>query len=191
MARISYDIKQRIIALSGACFWYWRSYFTFLDSCGIPKRIQDKYPRGTFNKYDIMRGILGDLEDADDTETINNIISNLYRMKGAADADVPDSKKAKELLTEFRDAVGNDPIEVEIERRNRDDARKKHTAAVEGNKTKRQKLDELNKQFLDLHTTTELTPQQRGYKLEDIFQQASGEVMGETSDRAQLLFFSQ
>lgn len=169
MARISYDIKQRIIALSGACFWYWRSYFTFLDSCGIPKRLQDKYPRGTFNKYDIMRGILGYLEETDDTEAINNIISNLYRMKGAADADVPDSKKAKELLSEFREAVGSDPIEAEIEKRKRDDARKKHTTAVEGNKTKRHKLDELNRQFLDLHTTTELTPQQRGYKLEEIF----------------------
>lgn len=169
MARISYDIKQRIIALTGACFWYWRSYYTFLDSCGIPKQLQDKYPRGTFNKYDIMRNILGDLEDSDAKETINNIISNLYRMKSAADADVPDPKKAKEMLAEFREAVGGDPIEAEIERRKRDDARKKHAAAVEGNKSNKQKLDDLNRQFLDLHTTTEQTPQQRGYKLEDIF----------------------
>jgi hypothetical protein len=169
MARISYDIKQRIIDLSGACFWYWRSYYTFLDSSGIPKRLQNKYPRDAFNKYDMMRNILNELEDADDTETISNITSNLYRMKRAADADVPDPNRAKELLEEFRTALGSDPIEVEIEKRKRDEARVNHTVKVEGNKSKRLKLEELNKLFLDLHTTTEFTPQQRGYKLEDIF----------------------
>lgn len=169
MARISYDIKQRVIALAGTCFWYWRSYYTFLDSCGIPKRIRDKYPRDAFNKYDIMRNILSDLEDANDTEAINTIISNLYRMKGAADDDVPDPKKAKGLLEEFREAVGNDPIEVEIEKRKRNEARKRHAATIEDSKSKRQKLKELNKLFLDLHANGDLTPQQRGYKLEDIF----------------------
>ncbi len=169
MARISYDIKQRIIALSGACFWYWKSYYSFLDSCGVSNRLQDKYPQGTFNKYDIMRNILNDLEDANDTETINNITTNLYRMKGAADADVPDAKKAKVMLAEFRDALGSDPIEAELEKRKRDEARRNHTTKIECSKSKKQRLEDLNQQFIDLHTTTDITPQQRGYKLEDLF----------------------
>lgn len=169
MARISYEIKQKIIALSGVCFWYWRSYHTFLDSCGVSKRLQDKFPRGAYNKYDIMRNILNELEEKDDSETINNIVSNLYRMKSAADSDVSDPKKAKEMLKDFREAVGNDPIEKELEKRKRDESRQKHKAEIEGRKTQRQKLEDLNRQFLDLHTTTELTPQQRGYKLEDLF----------------------
>lgn len=168
MAKISYDIKQRIITLAGTCFWYWGSYYTFLDACGISKSLQQKFPRNAFNKYDVMRNILGELEDKDDTEAINAIISNFYRMRTSADDDVPDPKKAKKLLEEFKVAVGDDPIENELKRRQREQSRKNYSAEVEGNKFKRDQLKKLNESFITLHSDHNITPQERGYKLEEI-----------------------
>jgi len=50
-----------MITLAGTCFWYWNGFYTFLDSCDVPSRLYEKYPKGTFYKYDVMRNILGDL----------------------------------------------------------------------------------------------------------------------------------
>jgi hypothetical protein len=32
--KLSFEAKEKIVALSGACFWYWNSFYSFLDSCG-------------------------------------------------------------------------------------------------------------------------------------------------------------
>jgi len=116
-----------------------------------------------------MRSLLDYLEEKDEIEVINNIVSNFYRMKSAADSDVPDPKKAKRLLEEFRAAVGNDPIDQEIAKRKRVELQKKRAEAIDENRSAKKRLSELNTLFISLHTTTEFTPQQRGYKLEDIF----------------------
>ena len=169
MAKINYDAKQKMITLAGTCFWYWRSYYTFFDSCGVSKRLQDKYPQNVYNKFEVMRNILGELEDQNNTEVINNIISNFYRMKRAADDDVPDLRKAKNLLDEFRESIGNDPIDKELERRHREESKQKHQEIIQTNKYFRSRLDELNKRFLSLHSSNELTKQQRGFALEELF----------------------
>lgn len=169
MAKLKYDIKQHMITLAGSCFWYWNGFYTFLDSCDVPKRIYEKYPKAAYNKYDVMRNVLGDLENADKSDVLNNIISSFYRMRGAADGDVPDPEKAKKLLQEFREIVGNDPIEKELEKRKRDESKKKHQIEVEGSKSFQQRLDDLNTRFISLHTNADFTPQQRGYALEDLY----------------------
>lgn len=169
MARISYDTKNRMIQLAGTCFWYWNGFYSFLESSGVSRRTIERYPRESFNKYDVMRNVLDALEDEDDTETINKIVSNLYRMKSAADEGVPDREKAKRLLEEFRAAVGNDPIEQEIQRRKRQEVREQHVVAVESNRSKRQRLNDLNCSFLGLHVDEALSPQKRGYALENLF----------------------
>src|SRR5260370_28565524 len=115
--RISFDIKERMVTLAGACFWYWNSFYSFLDSCGVPNELKRKYPQESFNKYQAMRNILNDLEDRACMDAINSVISNFYRMRNAVDRDKLDEKKAKRLLDEFREAVGNDPIERAIEER--------------------------------------------------------------------------
>jgi len=169
MAKLNYNTKQKIIELAGNCFWYWNSFFTFLDSCGVPKRMQEKYPRSAYSKYDVMRNVLGELEDQNNSEVINTIVSNFYRMRRAVDEDVPDTKKAKRMLDEFREIVGDDPIEKEIEKRQREQSKKKYQEATQANMHYRKRLEELNGKFLNLHTTTEMTNQQRGYALEDLF----------------------
>lgn len=116
-----------------------------------------------------MRNILEHLEEAGDIETINNLISNFFRLRGAVDKDSSDDKKAKQLLTEFRQIVGSDPIEQEIEKREREKARNNYTAHIEESKTQKKKLEDLNAQFISLATGAECTPQQRGYKLENLF----------------------
>lgn len=166
--KINYELKELIVSLSGACFWYWNSFYSFLDSCEVPKSLQLKYPKETYNKYQVMRNILEYLEESNKIEVINNIISNFFKLGNAVDRDALDEKKAKQLLAEFRTLVGNDPIEKEIERRKREEARENYKAAIDEQKSQRKRLEDLNSLFTSLTTTTEYTPQQRGYKLEGI-----------------------
>ncbi len=167
--KINYEIKESIVSLSGACFWYWNSFHSFLDSCGVSKSLQQRYPKETYNKYQVMRNILESLEESNNIDVINHIISNFFRLKNAVDRDALDEKKAKQLLSEFRDLVGNDPIEKEIERRKREESRDKYKTAIDEQKYQKKRLEDINSLFTSLVTTTEYTPQQRGYKLEDLF----------------------
>lgn len=167
--QISFEIKESIVSLSGTCFWYWNSFYSFLDSCGVPKKLKNKYPKESFNKYQVMRNILDYLEENNKTEIINNIISNFFKLKNAVDRDALDEKKAKQLLSEFRELVGNDPIENEIAKRNKDKLRNSYKSTVDDKRLKKKKLEELNTLFISLVTTNEITPQQRGYELEKLF----------------------
>ena len=112
-----------------------------------------------------MRNILDSLEETNQIEVINNIISNFFKLNNAVDRDALDEKKAKQLLGEFRELVGNDPIENEINRRKRDESRSKYKSTVDERKSKNKKLENLNSLFISLVTPNEYTPQQRGYKM--------------------------
>lgn len=116
-----------------------------------------------------MRNILEHLEEVGDIDTINNLISNFFRLRGAVDKDSLDERKAKNLLAEFRELVENDPIEVEIKRRERENARTKYSSHIEENKSQQKKLEDLNSLFGALSNDSSYTPQQRGFKLEDLF----------------------
>ena len=116
-----------------------------------------------------MRNVLEVLEEQSKNDVINNIISNFYRLRNAVDRDNLDNKKAKQLLEEFRKIVGNDPIENEIKKQKQEQARADYQQSVKQVRSKTQKLDQLNNEFISLTTSTNLTPQQRGYKLEDLF----------------------
>jgi len=100
--KIRFDLKEQIVSLTGACFWYWNSYHSFLDSCGVPKSLYNRYPKESFNKYQVMRNVLEVLEEQNKNDVINNIISNFYRLRGAVDKDNLDNKKAKQLLDRQR-----------------------------------------------------------------------------------------
>lgn len=167
--RINFELKEMIVSLSGACFWYWNSFYSFLNSCGIPKTLQNKYPREAYNKYQVMRNILDCLEETNQVEIINNIISNFFKLNNAVDRDSLDEKKAKQLLSEFRELVGNDPIENEIKKRKQEESRNNYKSTIGETKLKKKRLEDLNLLLITLTTTTEYIPQKRGYKLEDIF----------------------
>lgn len=167
--RINFNVKQQMVSLTGACFWYWKSFYSFLDSSGVPKSLQQPYPQATFNKYDAMRNIITDLETQGQVETINALISNFYRLRNAVDKDNLDTEKARRLLQEFRDLVGNDPIENAIKAKEQEKAREDYKVVVEGALSQKAKLSVLNDKFSALATTVNLTPQQRGFALESLF----------------------
>jgi len=116
-----------------------------------------------------MRHILSILEENNQVNTINNIISNFYRLKQPVDKDYLDYKKALQLLDEFRKLVGSDPIEEEIKKREKEKAKQNYQKTINRKITYTKKLEKLNTQFARLATLNELTPQQRGFKLEELF----------------------
>jgi len=167
--KLSFEAKEKMVELAGACFWFWNGFYSFLDSCGVPKTLQNKYPRDAYNKYTMMRAILEDLEQAGKEEIIASIASGFYRLKGPMDRDHLDEKKAKRLLAEFKGAVGDDPIEAEIKRRAQESAKVSHERAIADHRAQSKRLEDLNTEFLSLTSATDVTPQQRGFRLETLF----------------------
>lgn len=167
--KLSFEAKEKMVELSGACFWYWSGLYSFLDSCSVPKALQRKYPRETYNKYEFMRALLGDIDQAGNFDLISSIASGFYRLNGPIDRDQLDEKRAKKLLAEFREVIGDDPIEAEILRRERDRAKVVREQSISNQRAEAKRLEELNTEFLSLTTTTDITPQQRGFKLEQLF----------------------
>ena len=167
--KLSFEAKEKIVELAGACFWYWNGFYSFLDSCGVPKALQNKYPRDAYNKYTMMRAILGDLDQAGNVELIGSIASGFYRLKGPMDRDQLDEKKAKRLLAEFREAIGDDPIEAEIRKREKERAKLSHEQLVAERRAQNKRLEDLNAEFLSLTSVSDITPQQRGFRLESLF----------------------
>ena len=167
--RMRYEVKQKMVELAGACFWFWDSFYGFLDSSGVPRDIRLRYPREAFNKYQTMRNVLADLEQAGHGEAINSLISNFFRLKGAVDKDHVDAARAKALLEEFREVVGDDPIEMEIERRSRLKKQKARTKSVQAVKDRRRDIEGLNEKFVELASSTGISAQARGFALERLF----------------------
>lgn len=167
--RISYEVKEAMVGLSGACFWFWDGFHSFLDSCGVARTLRKRYPRESFTKYSLMRNILSDLEEADNQETIQTLVSSFYRLRGPVDRDNLDVAKAKNMLDEFRRLVGDDPIEAELKRRDQQAARKAHEETVGKYQSHQSHLEELNTTFLKLSALKDVTPQTRGFELEKLF----------------------
>lgn len=165
---IPYNVRNLLIKLSGACFHFWDDYYDFFINCGVSRSITKQYPRNAYNKYDVMRNILTRLEDKNDRKTLNCIISNFYRMEKAVHPEQLDKQKAKKLLTEFRGAVGSDPIEQEIKKRERKRNKAKYKSTVKEEQLRKQELEKLNKRFMDMAALKDMTKQQRGYKFEKL-----------------------
>ena len=166
---LNFEVKEKIVALSGACFWFWNSFYSFLDSCGVPRHVQQRYPREAYNKYQVMRNVLGDLEQAGKTDIIHAIVSNFYKLRGPVDRDNLDVKKGRHLLQEFRELVGTDPIEAEIQRQAQEKVRAERLSSIEQRQFRIQQLNALNIQFIELASSTNMSPQRRGFALEALF----------------------
>ncbi len=50
---ISFNVKEQMVKLAGACFWYWNSFHLFLESSGVPRSFHQRYPKGAFSKYEV------------------------------------------------------------------------------------------------------------------------------------------
>jgi len=168
MAKIlNYNTKEKLVKLAGTCFWYWNGFYSFLETCGVQASIYKKFPKDTFNKFDVMRNILTYLEEKTDYDKINNIVSEFYKLDSPAD-DVPDVKRAKILLKEFKEHVGTDPIEIAIEKRTQKNNRELYEKKVEKQIKKRDNLQNLYQRFCSI-IISKMSPQKLGFELEKIF----------------------
>jgi len=167
--KLSFEAKEKLVELAGACFWYWNGFHSFLDSCGVPRSLQNKYPREAYNKYTMMRAILADLDQAGNIELISAIASGFYKLKGPMDRDNLDEGKAKRLLAEFREAIGDDPIEAEIKKREKERAKASYEQSIADRRAQGKRLEDLYAEFVGLTSENGITPQQRGFKLEQLF----------------------
>ncbi len=167
--KLSFEASEKMVSLAGACFWYWNSFHSFLTSSGVSRRLIERYPQGAFNKYQKMRNILDDLEQAGDIEAVNNLVSNFFRLTGPMDKENLDVRSAKSLLKEFRELVGHDPIELEIERQTKENRRKDHKESIQQLKSRQGQLENLNRRLLELAESSEVSPQKRGFDLERLF----------------------
>lgn len=167
--KLSYEAREKMVDLSGACFWYWNGYWSFLRTAGVPQQLLDRYPQSTFNKYDVMRNVLNDLDAAGRHSIIENLASEFFRLRGPRDPDILDVPKAKRLLTEFRELVGDDPIERAVQDLEREKAKAAYKTDVSAKRHKAAQLDALNQEFIRLTAGTDVTPIQRGFALERLF----------------------
>lgn len=161
-------VKQLLIELSGACFWYWNLFYDFLEGCGV-KNAQGRYPKEVYNKYNAMRAVLAELEKNEDKDSLHKIVSYFYRLTGPADYSIENKEKAIALLNEFKKEVGNDPIEEEINRRKKEHARSTYQDSINDRLQQKEKLQTIKNTFIELYTGVKHTPQERGYSLEKLF----------------------
>jgi hypothetical protein len=155
MEKLDYLKKKKLIDLAGACFhFYETSFYPFLEDCGVSSKVLKKYPREAYKtKYAIMENILNDLEQTNQEDVIKKIISTFYRMNKAVDDDYfkkssPDnSKKAINLLMEFRELVGNDPIEEAIKERKSEENKIRYQNQINETKNKKDKLNYIKNKF--------------------------------------------
>lgn len=167
--KLNYEVKEKIVQLSGTCFWFWDSFHSFLESCGVSKNIYKSFPRESFNKYQAMRNILNLLEEKGEMDIINSIVSNFFKLGSAVDKDNVDVEKAKTLLKEFKDIVGNDPIEREVEQRVIQQKRKEADNKSQKIKIQNIRLEKIKNSFNSLCSDKNISPQQRGFNAESLF----------------------
>lgn len=168
MKKFNYTTKEHLVQLAGKCFWYWNGFYSFLQSCGVPRQVYSKYSSNNSSKYEAMRSILQELEDNGKIDIWQKIISEFYRMRKPID-EVPDEKRAIQLLKEFQEHVGKDPIEEEIKRREKEKKVSNYKNRIQSSTIKRQKLDKLKTSIFELISDNQKTPQKKGFDLEKYF----------------------
>lgn len=164
MAKMNYDIRQKVIEIAGNCFWYWDNFYSFLESSGVKREHYLRYEGE--NKYKMMRNIITDLEEKNNETVLQELVKNLYKLKTIPDANVPDPAKSKQLLKELKELCGSDLIEKEIEERKRKERTKFFKEETLTKVQREEKLEELNREFLNLFSSG--NHQQRGFELEKI-----------------------
>ena len=93
--RLNFNIKDKLITLSGACFWYWNTFYSFLESCGVPSTVYRQFGKEG-GKYQLMRSILELLERQNRYDIIKNINVQFYNFIPSEDGI--DEERANRLL---------------------------------------------------------------------------------------------
>lgn len=156
--RISLETKTKIISLSGKIFWYWKSFYNFYAPILeiSSRKLENKMPRGFYNKYEATEKILEELEANGNIDSIKIIVSEFYNLSTPFDKnDNPKYQEAKIELLEFKKNVGKDVLE---EKNKKDDFKKqieKRRVKNELEKMKSKKIQEIKKKFFELAYSTD------------------------------------
>lgn len=162
--KLDFNIKDKIINLSGACFWYWNTFYSFLESCGVSSSIYRAFGKEG-GKYQVMRSILELLERQQRYDIIKEISKQFYNF--APSEDGIDKEKANKLLEDFRKTVGPSILEEEISKIELKRKVEEQRRISEENKIQKQKLGKLKEKFLRLNTLND--KQRRGFEIEPLF----------------------
>jgi len=164
MEPIDFSTKEMMIKLAGTCFWFWKTFYSFLDSCGIPSSLYLQIGKES-GKYQVMRSLLGLLERKGKYALINDIARQLYNLTPIDDNI--NREIANKFLEEFRNKIGKSILQREInniEEKKRISEQKRIT---EENRLYTDIISQLKNKFLSLLSSTDR--QQRGYAIEKLF----------------------
>jgi len=162
--KLNINVRDRLIKLASGCFWYWNTFYSFLDSAGVPRDLYLKIGKEG-RKPNAMRAILYELEEKSQYGIIKQLVKQFYELK-PSDENI-DQNKANEMLEEFRNILGSSVIDDQVainERQKRIDDNK---LAFEKKTLLDQKLEKIKNDFLDLHSAED--KQRRGFELEKLF----------------------
>jgi hypothetical protein len=162
--KLNFNIKDKLINLAGKCFWYWDTFYSFLESCGVSSSIYRRFSKEG-GKYQLMRSILELLDSQERHDVIRNIIIQFYNFKPSEDG--VDKDKAEQLLIEFRNIVGPSLLEEEADKKEIERKTEEQKRIIEEKKLLQKKLEDNKESFLNL--TASSNKQQRGFDLETLF----------------------
>ena len=116
---MNFNTKDLMIRLARTCFWYWETFYSFLESCDIPSSIYIQFGRDG-GKHHVMRSILELLERQQAYDSIKQIMIQFYNLDlGPLKGEI-DLERAKNLLQEFRTTTGPSLIQDEVNQRERE-----------------------------------------------------------------------
>jgi len=162
--KLDFNIKDKLINLSGTCFWYWNTFYSFLESCGVSSSVYRQFGKEG-GKYQLMRSILELLERQERYDIIKNIAGQFYNFTPSEDEI--DREKANKLLVDFRKIIGSSLLEDEIDKKEVEKKIETIKIISEQKKVYQEKLLKLKNNFFILCTSND--KQKRGYDIEKLF----------------------
>ena len=162
--KLDFNVPDKLISLSGTCFWYWNNFYSFLESCGIPSSVYKQFGKEG-GKYQLMRSILELLERQGKYDIIKTIAVQFYNL--VPNGDGIDIDKANKQLAEFKATVGTSLIDEEVNRREIEKKREEQEKMSAEKAIYKNKLQNIKENFLTLHASEDR--QKRAYELEILF----------------------
>jgi hypothetical protein len=164
MKKLDFNIKTQMVQLAGTCFWYWNTFYSFLESCGVSSTIYRALGKEG-GKYQVMRSVLELLERQQRYDIIREIAKQFYNFTPMEDG--VDKDKADRLLEDFRKAIGPSILEEEVDKRELEQKTEEQRKISEESRLQKQRLEALKDKFLVLTNSTD--KQKRGFETERLF----------------------
>lgn len=165
--RISFELREAVVAVCGKAFWLKDPFRALLLSCGVPAALYDRYAEES--KFKIARHVLAELDGTGDEGRLvqQRIVTEMCKLRNVPDENVPDRDAALQALRWLKQLAIDQKLHVE-EQQSASDARageaRRRQAALAA---RAQKMEQLRCTFAAMATSRD-DPQARGYGLEDL-----------------------